>query len=126
VRDLFRLTRRSFGLKLHRERACARTIARAMAGAILALNGIRPRKSALSDHPNPANGYHLKTGQRNSVRDIDTPLGLVASEGMANVLNEEKKQQVLALGRLGWSLRRSPRAIRRISKWNARKLRRSR
>ena len=26
--------------------------------------------------------------------------------GMANVLNEAKKQQVLALGRLGWSLRR--------------------
>jgi hypothetical protein len=26
--------------------------------------------------------------------------------GLANVLNEEKKQQVLALGRLGWSLRR--------------------
>lgn len=26
--------------------------------------------------------------------------------GMANVLNDEKKQQVLALGRLGWSLRR--------------------
>ena len=25
---------------------------------------------------------------------------------MANVLNEEKKQEVLALGRLGWSLRR--------------------
>ena len=25
---------------------------------------------------------------------------------MANVLNEDKKQQVLALGRLGWSLRR--------------------
>ena len=25
---------------------------------------------------------------------------------MANVLNEEKKQQVLAPGRLGWSLRR--------------------
>src|ERR1035441_5473404 len=25
---------------------------------------------------------------------------------MANVLNEEKKQQVIALGRLGWSLRR--------------------
>src|SRR5579863_1455897 len=25
---------------------------------------------------------------------------------MANVLNDEKKQQVLALGRLGWSLRR--------------------
>ena len=28
--------------------------------------------------------------------------------GMANVLNEEKKQQVLALGRLGWSLRQHP------------------
>ena len=25
---------------------------------------------------------------------------------MANVLNEDKKQQVIALGRLGWSLRR--------------------
>ena len=29
---------------------------------------------------------------------------------MANVLSEEKKQQVLALGRLGWSLRRIPQA----------------
>ena len=26
--------------------------------------------------------------------------------GMANVLNEDKKQQVLALGRLGWPLRK--------------------
>ena len=25
---------------------------------------------------------------------------------MSNVLNEEKKQQVIALGRLGWTLRR--------------------
>jgi transposase len=32
--------------------------------------------------------------------------------GMANVLNEEKKQQVLALGRLGWSLRRIQQATR--------------
>ncbi len=31
---------------------------------------------------------------------------------MANVLNEEKKQQVLALGRLGWSLRRIQQAAR--------------
>jgi CxxC motif-containing protein (DUF1111 family) len=31
---------------------------------------------------------------------------------MANVLNEEKKQQVLALGRLGWSLRRIQQATR--------------
>ncbi len=32
--------------------------------------------------------------------------GSVAFRGMANVLNNEKKQQILALGRLGWSLRR--------------------
>jgi transposase len=32
--------------------------------------------------------------------------------GMGNVLNEEKKQQVLALGRLGWSLRRIQQATR--------------
>ena len=32
--------------------------------------------------------------------------------GMANVLNEEKRQQVLALGRLGWSLRRIQQATR--------------
>jgi len=32
--------------------------------------------------------------------------GFVPSVGMANVLREDKKQQVLALGRLGWSLRR--------------------
>ena len=32
--------------------------------------------------------------------------GLWSSAGMANVLSEEKRQQVLALGRLGWSLRR--------------------
>ena len=36
--------------------------------------------------------------------------GLVPSLGMANVLSDEKKQQVLALGRLGWSLRRIQRA----------------
>jgi len=30
---------------------------------------------------------------------------------VSNVLNEEKKQQVIALGRLGWSLRRIQRAI---------------
>ena len=31
---------------------------------------------------------------------------------MANVLNEEKKQQILAIGRLGWSLRRIQQATR--------------
>src|SRR5690349_6219906 len=29
-----------------------------------------------------------------------------SAAGMANVLSDEKKQQVLTLGRLGWSLRR--------------------
>ena len=32
--------------------------------------------------------------------------GLWSLVGMGNVLNEEKKQQIVALGRLGWSLRR--------------------
>jgi len=32
--------------------------------------------------------------------------GRVASGGMSNVLDNEKKPQVLALGRLGWPLRR--------------------
>jgi hypothetical protein len=40
----------------------------------------------------------------NRVRDIDTPRRFVASVGMANVLNEEKKQQVLAL--LSWQASR--------------------
>ena len=35
---------------------------------------------------------------------------------MSNVLNEEKKQQVIALGRLGWSLRRIQRDYRRSSR----------
>ena len=32
--------------------------------------------------------------------------GPIASVSMSNVLSEEKKQQVIALGRLGWPLRR--------------------
>ena len=36
-----------------------------------------------------------------------TPRGaLIGSFGMSNVLSEEKKQQVIALGKLGWPLRR--------------------
>src|SRR5262249_43434987 len=36
-----------------------------------------------------------------------TPRGaLIGFLGMSNVLSEEKKQQVIALGKLGWSLRR--------------------
>src|SRR3954462_15798646 len=33
-------------------------------------------------------------------------MGATSRAGMANVLSDEKKQQVLALGRLGWSLRK--------------------
>ena len=32
--------------------------------------------------------------------------GIVASAGMSNVLSDDKRQQILALGRLGWPLRR--------------------
>ncbi len=39
-----------------------------------------------------------------------TPTGDLPSVEMSNVLSEEKKQQVIALGRLGWSLRRIQRA----------------
>ena len=61
--------------------------------------------------PKPANRYHLKTGLR-IASGILTPPGLVPSRSMANVLNEEKKQQVLALERLGWSLRQIQKATR--------------
>src|SRR5579862_7680785 len=37
---------------------------------------------------------------------LTTARGVIASAAMANVLSDDKKQQVLALGRLGWSLRR--------------------
>src|SRR5437773_9292753 len=45
-----------------------------------------------------------KPANDNDVRDIES--GGIRSVGMSNVLNEEKKQQVIALGRLGWTLRR--------------------
>ena len=36
--------------------------------------------------------------------------GAIPSVSMSNVLSEEKKQQVIALGRLGWSLRKIQKA----------------
>ncbi len=45
----------------------------------------------------------------NAARDVETltwAVGSVPAAGMANVLSTEKRQQVIALGRLGWSLRR--------------------
>jgi len=41
-----------------------------------------------------------------------TPAEAYSTEGMANVLNEETKQQVLALGRLGWPWRKIQQATR--------------
>jgi hypothetical protein len=40
---------------------------------------------------------------------------LIGSVGMSNVLSEVKKQQVIALGKLGWPLRRieQPTGVRR-------------
>ena len=49
----------------------------------------------LGGHPKPAN---------DKARGIDSD-GVV-SVGMINVLSAEKREQVVALGRLGWSLRR--------------------
>jgi hypothetical protein len=43
----------------------------------------------------------------------------VAFRGMANVLNSEKKQQILALGQLGWSLRRIQQATQFVEKPSA-------
>ena len=40
------------------------------------------------------------------VGDVDSDARHVAFVGMSNVLSEAKKQQVIALGRLGWPLRR--------------------
>jgi transposase len=37
--------------------------------------------------------------------------GKLSSVLVSNVLNEEKKQQAIALGRLGWSLRQIQKAI---------------
>jgi hypothetical protein len=59
----------------------------------------RHRLQDLSDHPKP------KPANETSVGDID-----------ANVLNEEKKQQVLALGRLGWPLRQIQKATASVVK----------
>ena len=38
--------------------------------------------------------------------DLNNLFSFIGSVGMSNVLSEEKKQQVIALGKLGWPLRR--------------------
>ncbi len=37
---------------------------------------------------------------------LTAAVGIALAAGMANVLSVEKREQVIALGRLGWSLRR--------------------
>ena len=48
----------------------------------------------------------LKTGHSRDPGTLTPKGALIASLGMSNVLSERKKQQVIALGKLGWSLRR--------------------
>src|SRR6202051_2270247 len=60
----------------------------------------------LGDHPKAAIGYHFKTGHRETASDISSDGGKLASVGMGNVLERAKQEQVIALGRLGWSPRR--------------------
>jgi hypothetical protein len=56
------------------------------------------RGQGLRDHPKPAN--------ENEDRDVDFGVRRVAFVDISYVLSEAKKQQVIALGRLGWPLRR--------------------
>jgi len=55
------------------------------------------RSYLLRGHPKPAN--------ENEARDVDFGVRHLAFVDMSNVLNEVKKQQVIALRRLGWRLR---------------------
>jgi hypothetical protein len=52
-----------------------------------------------------------KPANRELSQDIDPDEGL-PSVNVSDVLSEEKKQQVIALGRLGWSLRRIQETMR--------------
>jgi len=47
----------------------------------------------------------LKTANENEARGVDFGVRHLAFVDMSNVLSEAKKQQVIALGRLGWPLR---------------------
>src|SRR5580658_8987983 len=57
----------------------------------------------LGNHPKPAN-------DKPSLGTLNPTRGRYPPSNVSNVLNEEKRQQVIALGRLGWSLRRIERA----------------
>src|SRR5215475_11427656 len=67
---------------------------------------MRLRISALRGRLNPANEGHPENRPTIELGTL-TPRGaFIGSLGMSNVLSEEKKQQVIALGKLGWPLRR--------------------
>src|SRR5437667_11734381 len=63
---------------------------------------------SLGRHPNLAIGRHSKTGHRGvGAQDVDAAGGVVVPlASMTNILSDDKRKQVLALGRLGWTLRR--------------------
>src|SRR5439155_22242902 len=60
----------------------------------------------LGRHPNAATDRQLKTGHRIAGAGTFTAAVGSALAAVANVLSVEKRGQVIALGRLGWSLRR--------------------
>src|SRR4030095_3403472 len=66
-----------------------------------------PPTSHLGRHPKPAIARHLKTGHHAERTETWPPGGVHDSFApMSNVLDDHTQQQVVALGRLGWSLRR--------------------
>jgi hypothetical protein len=57
--------------------------------------------------PKPVIDRHRKTGDSLTAAETLTKAeGLWFLAGMSNVLDDERQQQILALGRLGWTLRR--------------------
>ena len=60
------------------------------------------------DTQNRPVGRHLKTGHEGvGAQDVDAAGGAVVPlASMTNILSDDKRQEVLALGRLGWTLRR--------------------
>jgi transposase len=71
---------------------------------ILGINfGVQPSGVTLK----PASWGHLKTGQLQTIiQDTEPDAGTLSSVLVSNVLSAEKKQQIIALGSLGWTVRR--------------------
>jgi len=59
----------------------------------------------LGGHPKAAMDAHLKAAKGAGNQDVDAAAREVRSRGaMANTPGNEKPEQILVLGRLGWSL----------------------